>query len=142
MAGGLSRALSRYVFVRYTRSLFSRSGSDADRRVVARRVHQLRRQLHRLPARARAATSGGGGAGTSTPEVFETRTAMGTPGAPCPPDEIGGPRGTLFRDGRPGSTRGGARRRVDYPYAAEARESHHRTARRECGVERPHTLSA
>src|SRR6266516_4832965 len=98
MAGELSRALCRHLFVRHTRSVFSRSGGDADRRAVARRVDQLRRQLHRLPARARAATSRGGGAGTSTPEVFETRTAMGKKSAPRPPDEIGGPCGTLFRD--------------------------------------------
>src|SRR5437016_12404815 len=107
MAGGFSRALYRHLFVRHARSLFSRSGGDADRRAVARRVHQLRRQLHGLPARARAATSRGGNAGTSTAEVFETGTAMGTPGAPRPPDEIGGPRGTLFRDGCPGSTGSG-----------------------------------
>src|SRR5690349_13948336 len=98
MAGGFSRALCRHLFVRYTRSLLSRSGCDADRRAVARPVHQLRRQLHRLPARARTTTSGRGGAGTSTPEVFETRTAMGKKSAARPPDEIGGPRRTLFRD--------------------------------------------
>src|SRR5712671_3973621 len=98
MAGGLSRALCRHLFIRHTRSLFSRSGGDADRRAVARGVHQLRRQLHGLPARARATASGRGGAGTSTPEVFEMGTAMGEKSAPRPPDEIGGPRGTLFRD--------------------------------------------
>src|SRR6478752_8871428 len=125
MAGGLSRALYRHLFVRHARSLFSRSGGDADRRAVARPVHQLRRQLHRLPARARATTSRRGGAGTSTAEVFETGTAMGEKSAARAPDEIGGPSGTLFRDGRTGSTRGGTRRRVDYPHAAEARESHH-----------------
>src|SRR5438094_10504770 len=54
MAGGLSRALRRHLFIRHTRSLFPRSGGDADRRAVAGRVHQLRRQLHGLPARARA----------------------------------------------------------------------------------------
>src|SRR5438105_6567507 len=54
MAGGFSRALCRHLFVRHARSLFSRSGGDADRRTVARPVHQLRRQLHGLPARARA----------------------------------------------------------------------------------------
>src|SRR4029077_2638085 len=69
------------LFVRDTRSLFSRSGGDADRRAVARRGHQLRRQLYGLPARARAATSRGGNAGTQTAEVFETGIAMGTPGA-------------------------------------------------------------
>src|SRR6266481_2500907 len=100
MAGGLSRALCRHLFVRHTRSLFSRSGSDADRRAVARPVHQLRRQLHRLPALARAAASGRGGAGTSTPKVFETRTAMGEKSAARTPDEISRPGGTLFRDGR------------------------------------------
>src|SRR5256884_5146255 len=104
MAGGFSRALCRHLFVRHTRSLFSRPGGNADRRAVARRVHQLPRQLHRLPALARAATSGRGGAGTSTAKVFETRTAMGEKSAPRPPDEIGGPCGTLFRDGGPGST--------------------------------------
>src|SRR5258707_6898417 len=108
MAGGLSRALCWHLFVRHSRSLFSRSGGNADRRAVARPVHQLRRQLHRLPARARATPSGRGGAGTSTPEVFETGTAMGEKSAPRAPDEIGGPRGTLFRDGRPGITGGGA----------------------------------
>src|SRR5437763_12480689 len=111
MAGGLSRALRRHLFVRHTRSLFSRSGGDADRRAVARPVHQLRRQLHGLPARARATPSGRGGAGTSTAEVFETGTAMGEKSAARAPDEIGGPRGTLFRDGRSRSTGGGARRR-------------------------------
>src|SRR5437016_199913 len=134
MAGGLSRALRRHLFVRHARSLFSRSSGNADRRAVARRVHQLRRELHRLPARARAATSGRGGTGTSTPEVFETRTAMGEKSAPGTPDEIGGPGGTLFRDGCAGWTGGGARRRIDYPHAAEARESHHRVARRELGL--------
>src|SRR5438309_7149526 len=104
MAGGFSRALYRHLFVRHARSLFSRPGGDADRRAVARPVHQLRRQLHGLPARARAATSGRGGTGTSTAKVFETRTAMGEKSASCTPDEIGGPRGTLFRDGRPAST--------------------------------------
>src|ERR1700746_705892 len=102
MAGGLSSALCRNLFVRHTRSLFSRSGGDANRRAVARPVHQLRGQLHRLPGRARAETSRGGGAGTSTAEVSETRTAMGEKSAARSPDEIGGPRGTLFRDGRPG----------------------------------------
>src|SRR5438105_11623869 len=119
MAGGFSRALYRHLFVRHARSLFSRSGGDADRRVVARPVHQLRRQLHRLPARARAATSRGGNAGTSTAKVFKTRTAMGEKSAPRAPDEIGRSRGTLFRDGGAGSAGGGARRRVDHPYAAE-----------------------
>src|SRR6476620_7287353 len=125
MAGGFSRALCRHLFVRHARSLFSRSGGDANRRAVAWPVHQLLRQLHRLPARARATASGRGGAGTSTAEVFETGTAMGEKSAARAPDEIGGPRGTLFRDGRPGSAGDGARRRVDYPYATEARESHY-----------------
>src|SRR5213075_1944036 len=92
MAGGLSRALCRHLFVRHARSLFSRSGRDADRRAVARPVHQLRRQLHGLPARARATPGGRGGAGTSTAKVFETRTAMGEKSATRAPDEIGGSR--------------------------------------------------
>src|SRR6478736_7243785 len=96
MAGGLSHALCRNLFVRHTRSVFSRSSGDADRRAVARPVHQLRRQLHRLSARARAAKSGRGGAGTSTAEVFETRTAMGEKSAARPPDEIGGSRRAYF----------------------------------------------
>src|ERR1051325_26706 len=99
MAGGFSREICRHLFVRYARSLFRRSSGDPDRRVVARPVHQLRRQLHRLPARARATTSDRGSAGTSTPEVFETRTAMGKKSAPRAPDEISRPGGTLFRDG-------------------------------------------
>src|SRR6478609_4806287 len=115
MAGGLSRALYRHLFVRHARSLFSRSGGDADRRAVARRIHQLRRQLHGLPARARAATSSRGGAGTSTAEVFETGTAMGEKSAARPPDEMGDRRGTLFRDGRPGRTGGGVRGGVVIP---------------------------
>src|SRR5213595_1213376 len=99
-----------HLFVRHARSLFSRSSGDADRRAVPRRVHQLRRQLYRLPARARATPSGRGGAGTSTAEVFETGTAMGEKSAARAPDEIGGPRGTLFRDGRAGSAGSGTRR--------------------------------
>src|SRR6185369_317146 len=88
MAGRFSREIYRHLFVRYARSLFSRSSGDPDRRVVARPVRQLRRQLHRLPAGARATASGRGSAGTSTPEVFETRTAMGKKSAARTPHEI------------------------------------------------------
>ena len=49
-------------------------------------VHELRRQLHRLPARARATPGRRGSAGTSTAEVFETRTAMGAKSAARAPD--------------------------------------------------------
>src|SRR5438874_1492645 len=67
---------------------------------------------------------------------------MGAPGASRAPDEIGGPRGTLFRDGCAGRAGRGARRRVDYPHATEARESRHRITRRERGAGQPHPLSA
>src|SRR4051794_11422905 len=106
MARGFSGALFRDLPLRYSRSLLSRSRSDAGARAFGREIPQLRWQLHRLPDRARRTAGRGRDAGAEAPEVSEARAGLGAKSAAGATDEVGRSRGALLRNGGTGTAGG------------------------------------